>query len=178
MDSCRVMIIDHISVFVVVVYDFWIEERTYLLDSIHSVVPLFFLAKFVECSIGRHYHHHVVWFLHRVEMKGNPIQLSFQCISTTNLLVPKVLLDSFPRDILWPISSFLDQSMRIDSTLLKIHKRLQNTKATVKNKHFSCSMNRFCESQQSPCCLTLVIMLLPPPTEPDDPSPPSDPPAR
>ena len=62
--SCQVMIIDHISVFVVVVYDFWIEECTYLLDLIHSVVPLFFLAKFVECSIRRHYHHRVVWFLH------------------------------------------------------------------------------------------------------------------
>ena len=115
---CRVMIIDNISVFVVVVYDFWIEERTYLLDSIHSVVPLFFLAKFVECPIGQHYHHRVVWFLHRIVMKRNPIQLSFQCINTANLLVPKVLLDSFPRDILRPILSFLDESMCVDSTLL------------------------------------------------------------
>mmetsp|Transcript_74245 Transcript_74245/g.214629 ORF Transcript_74245/g.214629 Transcript_74245/m.214629 type:complete len:82 (-) Transcript_74245:109-354(-) len=70
------------------------------------------------------------------------IQLSTEDINTTDRFVLEMISNSVSVDVLWPVTSLLDQGSSEYSFLSQLNQSLQNTKARIKNNSFPSSPKR------------------------------------
>jgi hypothetical protein len=100
-------------------------------------------------NISRHQQHDVVWLLHSMHKYLDCIQLSTEDINTTNRFVLEMISNPVPIDVLWPITSLLDQDSSKYSLFPQLNQALQNTEARIKNNSCSSPPKRLGETFSS-----------------------------
>ena len=140
-----VVVVYHILVAVVIEHHHGILELIHFL-SIHLEMLFLDFSKLCKSPICAHEHHYIVRLLECMDVEGNSIIGTLDCIHISNLLVIKVLDDLVSWEMLGPVASFLDESGTKQSLLLQLDNSFQHTESAVESKHFTSPPDSFCQS--------------------------------
>ena len=105
-----IVVVYHIPVAVVIEHHHGILELLHDFLSIHLEMSFLDFSKLCKSPICAHEHHYIVWLLECLDVEGNSIIGTLDCIHISNLLFIEVLDDLVSWDMLGPVASFLDES--------------------------------------------------------------------
>mmetsp|Transcript_14117 Transcript_14117/g.21450 ORF Transcript_14117/g.21450 Transcript_14117/m.21450 type:complete len:149 (+) Transcript_14117:2787-3233(+) len=125
------MVVNHMPIFKMVVDDLRVLKGCGAFGVTFHPRAGFDSTKTNQTAIGAHEHHGIVWFFHRKHMKLGAVKLSSPSINITNITGRKMLFDFIPKDVLWPIPSFLDKSGGIEPTLGQLDRVRRSNNPTV-----------------------------------------------